>query len=96
MPTTVGINIKDEALSRAGVPVYLWYGIRAYLSEGMLPGHFLTAVLENDLREAVARADAQTMNGLKAIVTFLSSNAPNTFGSRELVRAWIEKFKRDD
>jgi hypothetical protein len=50
------------------------------------------AVLENNLVEAVARADQDSIRHLPAIVFFLLSDMPgNSFGSREACMKWMEK-----
>ena len=55
------------------------------------PGGFTTAVLENDLRGAIGRADPFSMDALKDIVMYCHWEIPgNCWGSREVVRAWLE------
>lgn len=57
-----------------------------------MPGSFLTAVLENDLAEAVGRADFQNIEVLPAIVAFVYRNLPSPcWGSKEKVEAWLVK-----
>ena len=89
-------NIAEEAryregLVRAGVPNHLHDGLVRYLVYGIRPGHFLTAVLENDLRAAVIRADAESRAALCEVVTFLHTEAPMfASGSPALVAAYVE------
>ncbi len=57
-------------------------------------GHFLTAVVENDLFEACNRADAENRLLLAEYVKWLYNYAPTgCYGSREKVEAWL---KRED
>lgn len=52
-------------------------------------GHFLSAVLSNDLKEAVARADSDNLAGLVHIVAYLYNRCPSgCWGSPERVREW--------
>lgn len=53
------------------------------------PGSFLTAVLENNLKEAVARADEESLDALPHIVAWLYDRAPNVaWGSPKHVHDW--------
>jgi hypothetical protein len=77
-------------LIAAGVPEHLHGGLVRYLVHRLQPGHFLTAVLENDLREAMGRADEQSRAGLFQIVKFLYNDAPSIcWGSPERVQQWL-------
>ncbi len=68
-----------------------------YAYEGVPTGGFLHAVLCNDLREAVARADRDNERTLKAIVTFCYMEIPAPcWGSAEKVTAWIERFRGNE
>ena len=80
----------SERLQRAGVPEQLHEGLVRYLVHHIPPGHFLTAVLENDLAGAVARGDETCLAGLPAIVRFLYNHAPGmAWGGPLTVRAWL-------
>jgi hypothetical protein len=58
-----------------------------YWHHGIPQGHFLTAVLENDLFEAIARADETSLTNLPQIVRYIYSNLPmSIYGSPEKVR----------
>ena len=78
-------------LQECAVPENLHSGLVAYLTERRQVGSFLTAVLENDLAQAVLRADPSTGLGLRQTVLFLHNYAPAPcFGSPEKVRTWLE------
>lgn len=80
-----------EGLTEYGVPEHLHGGLVRYLVQHIQPGHFLTAVLENDLREAMGRADDVSRAGLYSIVLFLYNDAPAPcWGSPEAVAAWLK------
>ena len=66
--------------------------IRRYIDHGIPPGDFLTAVIENNLSEAVGRADDQNCANLPAFVAYFYNEAPGPcWGSPEKRRAWITK-----
>lgn len=63
--------------------------INAHVDHGRPLGHFLTAVLGNDLQMAVARADPTSLENLVKIVQHCYWNIPgNCWGSYEKVRDW--------
>jgi hypothetical protein len=65
--------------------------LRRYVEHGYPTNHFLRAVLENDLMEALARADDANFEALEAYCAWLKSHAPSAcYGSPEKVSAWIE------
>lgn len=81
-----------ERLERSGVPEYMHDGYVLYLLHGIPPGHFLTAVLSNDLREACARADETNQRTLYRHVAFLWNHAPaSCWGSEERVMDWVKQ-----
>lgn len=85
-------NLFDELCLRmadCGVPVHFQPGLARFLIGGIRPGGFLTAVLENDLREAMAQSDGKSRAGLFSIVSFLHNDVPApSSGSVEKVAAW--------
>ena len=81
-------EIEKAALKH--VPDYMIGSFIAYVTEGRPPGHFLTAVLANDLMEAVARGDAENGNRLRGWVMLLHNFSPSgCYGSPEKVKEWI-------
>jgi len=59
-------------------------------------GHFLTAVLSNNLREAFARADADNQKTMFQIVSYCHNQIPgNCWGTPEKVKAWVEMDPKD-
>lgn len=66
--------------------------LERYVETGRLPGDFLTAVLENDLRRAVGLATEDSLELLPALVRWLTWEAPHAaWGSRESVESWRER-----
>jgi len=79
-----------------GVPEHLQDGLNLYLHDHLHVGHFLTAVLSNDLTEAVARGDDRSLAGLQAVVRYLYNYAPReAWGSKERVNAWLDNTKSE-
>lgn len=65
-----------------------------YVHSGYEPGSFVRAVLENNLSEAIGRADPDNLRALQAIVTFVYMEVPsNAWKSPEAVELWLEKHK---
>ncbi len=64
-------------------------GMRRWIENAIPPGHFLTAVLENNLKEAIGRADDVNQRLLPDIVKWIYNNAPfMCWGSPEKVKEW--------
>jgi len=71
-------------------------GVDQYVDHGVPTGSFLRAVLENDLFEAVAKADYHNKLALAAICEYIYNYTPTTcHGSPEEVAAWL-KFHREE
>lgn len=74
------------------LPVHVREGFLMYVRYGVPPGHFLLAVLSNDLREACARADEENRYALFDYVYLLHNYAPgDSYGSVQAVKEWIAK-----
>jgi hypothetical protein len=72
------------------LPERLCDGMRRYLEQRIKPGDFLTAVLSNDLVEAIVRADEDMLEQLPAIIGWLLNEPPAIcWGSSEKVRKWL-------
>lgn len=73
----------------SALPEHMHGAMLRWIEHGISPGGFLTAVLENNLREAVARADMINIRRLSDYVRYLYNDAPSgCWGSPEAVRAW--------
>jgi len=76
------------------IPPHMMDGLTRYIEHGIAPGGFLTAVLENNLREACARADDINIRNLPAYIAYLYNDAPSAcWGSPEKVDAWVANFR---
>lgn len=82
----------EELLPEANVnliPEYMRGGLFRWITRGIEPGSFLSAVLCNDLREAVGRADDVNRERLADYIRFLYNYAPSAcWGSPVKFKAW--------
>jgi hypothetical protein len=68
--------------------------LQLYAEHGCEPGSFLRAVLENDLFEAVSRADSEAASSLPDIVRYIYNNIPmGIWGSRHNVIHHLLSFR---
>jgi hypothetical protein len=73
-----------------GVPEHLHDGLAHYLVGRIKAGRFLHAALMNDLSEASCVADEHSLRGLRALMQFIRTYAPErAWGSREKVEQWL-------
>lgn len=80
------------AMVQCGVPAHLHEGLVFYLVYRRMTGSFLRAVLDNNLRLALARGDAESIAGLRELGQFLVNYAPmHAWGSEEAVDEWLAK-----
>ena len=64
--------------------------IDRYVSRKIPTGDFLYAVLCNDLRNAIGRADSENLRDIVEIVQYCHWEIPSVcWGSPEEVRAWL-------
>ena len=85
--------MRISEIDYSSLPEHMQGGMRLYMEEGIEPGSFLMAVLENNLIEAFGRADNINRDRLFDFCQFLYNEAPNQcFGSPEKVKLWIEGF----
>src|SRR3990167_7814075 len=65
--------------------------VERYLRHGISGGSFLTAVLTNDLKDAVGRADTTNVGLLREWAAWLYNDCPlEAQGSPETVEAWCK------
>ncbi len=75
----------------AGIPEITLGALTRYVEQGIPPGSFLTAVLKNDLFDAMSRADMNNRYALHTICMYIYNKIPSTaWGNEERVSAWIE------
>ncbi len=74
------------------VPVpYMADAVRQYIENRIPPGHFLTAVICNNLKEAFARADGSNSAAVHDWVRWFYNEAPSgCWGSPDAMRDWLQ------
>jgi hypothetical protein len=72
-------------------PPHFIQSLELYVNAGLKPGHFLTAVLENNLQEAVGHAhDNTVLVALPEIVGVVYNELTDrAWGDKEKVAAWL-------
>lgn len=84
-------TVLEEKLGRSRIPAWMHGGIVRYVTEGIQPGDFLTSVLRNDLKNAVAHADDDNRRLIPDYVQFFYNNIPGVcWGSPEKVLHWMQ------
>jgi hypothetical protein len=79
------------------IPDYTIRTINNWVNDGWQPGGFVTAVLENDLAQAFARADDNNTRAMAEIVQYVWNEIPgNCWGSKQAVLLWKAKFVPDN
>lgn len=75
-----------------GLPERFHGGVVRWVLFGITGGHFLSAVVNNDLFQATGRADLDALDSLPAICRFFYNYAPSgCYGSLSKAQAWEEK-----
>lgn len=78
-------------MEKCGIPDYMRGGLERYIMDRVEPGHFLMAVLRNDLRRAFERADDVNSACMRNYIVFLYTYSPSDcWGSPEKVAAWLK------
>jgi hypothetical protein len=73
-----------------GAPPKVVDAIKRYVDSRLPPGGFVTAVLANDLRESLVRADHINRHYIREIVTYCWNEIPaSCWGSYEKVDMWL-------
>lgn len=79
----------------AEIPEHMQAALRAYVLEGRWPCGFLTAVICNDLRNAVGRADETNLPLLKLYVQWFYNVAPIVcWGSAQNMLQWADERRK--
>lgn len=74
------------------IPNRIKEAILDHVYKGTPCGTFVTAVLENNLRDAIGHADEECYDNIMDIVSFCYNKIPcNCWGSDEIVEKWRKK-----
>lgn len=73
-----------------GVPVSLLDGLLRYRDRGIETGGFLRAAIENNLHDAVTRADEFSLRAIRPLCLMIAEALPpEARGSRDNVERWL-------
>jgi hypothetical protein len=76
----------------AEIPERMREGLRRYIIDRIQPGDFLTAVICNDLRNAVGHADAENLSLIPLYVRWFYNVAPHlSHGSLSKMHTWLDR-----
>jgi hypothetical protein len=79
------------------IPERMAYGIKLYVEHHVKPGSFLSAVICNDLTEAVGQADDENLRNIPAYVAYFYNEAPRgCWGSPERFTEWLNAKREAD
>ncbi len=83
-----------ESLVQYGIPEHMHNGVVLYILHRIDPGHFMVALMSNDLKEAFGRADQDNIAAMFNWVKWFYNEAPNQcWGSAGNVRNWLSQSK---
>ncbi len=92
------MKLSDDsiaAMSLLGIPDYMHGGLIRFYENGIPPGDFLSAVINNDLKEAFGRADSTNQYYIRSYLKWLYNHAPaGTWGYPDAVKTWCENFEK--
>jgi len=87
-------NIYARRANKAGIPDHMVDGVVRYIVDKIPPGSFLSAVINNELKEAYISADDINSHHLRNYVQFFYSSAPaGCWGFSGAVSKWIDGEK---
>lgn len=70
--------------------------LERYVNDGIDPGGFLTACLENDMFGVYSRADSENVRNIRNIIHYIYHHLPSAcWGSPEKMRAWREYLREE-
>lgn len=96
-------HLKRDGVSRYSpsrelldaIPALTVETIARWVFHAYAPGSFMTAVLENNLRLAVACADLENRSALYEIVSLISHHTPvGCWGSPSIVEGWRRQHEQ--
>ena len=80
-------------MAEYGIPDYMHGALIRFYENGIPPGDFLTAVINNDLRETFGRADNTNTYCIRSYIIWLYNEAPSgSWGYPNAVEDWCNSF----
>ena len=79
------------------IPIQIKESLQRYVVYGLDCGHFVEAVLRNDLIDAITRADAENLRLIHQIIIYCLNALPSTcWGTPEKVAEWKKKISDEE
>lgn len=83
--------MTNKTLSYDLLPTHIQGAAQRYVELGIPPGSFLTAVFQNQLVDAFARADLENRERMFDIASWVHNYAPlGCWGSKETMENWMK------
>ena len=80
-----------KAMTTCEIPSHMHGGLIRYFEDGIEPGGFLCALLDNDLMGAAGKADSMNLRSFHAYAMWLYNHAPHgSYGYTGAVRDWLK------
>lgn len=96
MENSEGIDLIAKA-EELNIPKYMHGGLIRWVMDGIKPGNFLCAVISNDLRRAIEKADDANIGLLANYVRWFYHYTPwDCWGSSEELKNWRGLAHKDD
>lgn len=88
-------KLKNFEFRGEYIPEHMHQGIINWVVYGIRPGGFLNAIIENDLMDAVGKADPTNYTNIRALVGFFYNETPHVcHGSVEKAKRWEEEMNK--
>ena len=85
-----------QGLNECSIPERMRGGIMRFYEHGLPPGDFLTAVIDNDLKEAIGRADGTNKYLLWNYINWFYNHAPSgSWGFPGAVEKWCKSVREE-
>lgn len=87
-------SFKSETYAK--IPEHMRDALIRYVTAGIRPGDFLTAVICNNLQRAVFAADEENVHLLREYCLWFYNVAPSTcYGSVAILDAWVQRHAEE-
>ena len=85
------IDELNEGFKTLRISSYMCHGVYAYVIQHQRTGQFLQAVIQNNLLDAVCRADSENLFVIRGWVKLFHNFTPSLcHGSKEKYDAWVK------
>jgi len=87
-------HVSNYVFLGSKIPDHMVHGLAGYLEDGIRPGHFLSYVIDGNLRGAIMNADSKNMMLLHVYASYLYHHAPViSWGYDGACDRWVSHIK---